>query len=132
RLIGKHDRIRTAPVLYETARISIPTLFDAYRGTSSHDTFDERLFDWSARILRCADAKLNVVDANPAAVGNLRRDEQPSVALRHSDHLSDAEASHPNGRRNRSCSRFLCGPERCVLREWWSSIVPIVVPLWRA
>ncbi|MGC4066117.1 MAG: lysophospholipid acyltransferase family protein [Polyangiaceae bacterium] len=50
-------------VLYETARISIPTLFDAYRGTSSHDTFDERLFDWSARILRCADAKLNVVGA---------------------------------------------------------------------
>jgi 1-acyl-sn-glycerol-3-phosphate acyltransferase len=50
-------------VLYETARISIPTLFDAYRGTSSHDTFDERLFDWSARILRCADAKLNIIGA---------------------------------------------------------------------
>jgi 1-acyl-sn-glycerol-3-phosphate acyltransferase len=50
-------------VLYETARISIPTLFDAYRGASSHDTFDARLFDWSARLLRCADAKLNIVGA---------------------------------------------------------------------
>lgn len=50
-------------VLYETARISIPTLIDAHRGRSSHDTFDARLFDWSSRILKCADAKLNVVGA---------------------------------------------------------------------
>jgi 1-acyl-sn-glycerol-3-phosphate acyltransferase len=47
-------------VLYETARISIPTLVDAYRGKASHEKFDERLFDWSARILRCADAKLSI------------------------------------------------------------------------
>jgi 1-acyl-sn-glycerol-3-phosphate acyltransferase len=47
-------------VLYETARISIPTLIDAYRGKASHEKFDERLFDWSARILRCADAKLSI------------------------------------------------------------------------
>jgi len=48
-------------VLYETARISIPTLIDAHRGRSSHETFDARLFDWSGRILRCADAKLDIV-----------------------------------------------------------------------
>jgi 1-acyl-sn-glycerol-3-phosphate acyltransferase len=47
-------------VLYETARISIPTLIDAHRGKASHEKFDERLFDWSARILRCADAKLSI------------------------------------------------------------------------
>jgi 1-acyl-sn-glycerol-3-phosphate acyltransferase len=53
--------IRHLPnVLYETARISIPTLVDAYRGKASHEKFDERLFDWSARILRCADAKLSI------------------------------------------------------------------------
>jgi 1-acyl-sn-glycerol-3-phosphate acyltransferase len=50
-------------VLYETARISIPTVIDAYRGTSSHERFDARLYDWAGRILRCADAKLNVVGA---------------------------------------------------------------------
>jgi 1-acyl-sn-glycerol-3-phosphate acyltransferase len=50
-------------VLYETARISIPTLVDAYRGKASHERFDERLFDWSARILRCADAKLSIEGA---------------------------------------------------------------------
>jgi 1-acyl-sn-glycerol-3-phosphate acyltransferase len=50
-------------VLYETARISIPTVIDAYRGTSSHERFDARLYDWAGRILRCADAKLNITGA---------------------------------------------------------------------
>jgi len=50
-------------VLFETARISIPTVVDAYRGRSSHEKFDERLFNWSARILRCADAKLSIEGA---------------------------------------------------------------------
>ncbi len=48
-------------VIYETARISIPTVLDGLRHTGSPEKADARLMDWSARILRCANAKLDVV-----------------------------------------------------------------------
>ncbi|HEY5958411.1 MAG TPA: lysophospholipid acyltransferase family protein [Polyangiaceae bacterium] len=48
-------------VVYETLRISIPTVIDGYRGTSSQEKFDERLMDWSERILRCANVRLAIL-----------------------------------------------------------------------
>lgn len=47
-------------VVYETLRISIPTVVDGYRGTGSPEIFDSRLMSWSERILRCADVRLEV------------------------------------------------------------------------
>ncbi len=47
-------------VLYETLRISVPTVIDGYRGTGSAERFDARLMDWSARILRCANLQLDI------------------------------------------------------------------------
>ena len=47
-------------VVYETLRISIPTVIDGYLGTGSPETFDARLMSWSERILRCADVRLDV------------------------------------------------------------------------
>ena len=47
-------------VLYETLRISIPTIIDGYRGTGSQEIFDDRLMSWSERILRCADVHLDI------------------------------------------------------------------------
>jgi 1-acyl-sn-glycerol-3-phosphate acyltransferase len=47
-------------VVYETLRISIPTVIDGYRGTGSPELFDARLMSWSERILRCADVRLDV------------------------------------------------------------------------
>jgi 1-acyl-sn-glycerol-3-phosphate acyltransferase len=50
-------------VVYETLRISIPTVIDGYLGTGSPEKFDRRLLSWSGRILRCADVRLDVVGA---------------------------------------------------------------------
>jgi 1-acyl-sn-glycerol-3-phosphate acyltransferase len=47
-------------VLFETLRISIPTIIDSYRGTGSQEIFDARLMSWSERILRCADVRLDI------------------------------------------------------------------------
>lgn len=47
-------------VVYETLRISIPTVIDGYRGTGSQQKFDERLMAWSERILRCANVTLDI------------------------------------------------------------------------
>lgn len=50
-------------VLYETLLISVPTIIDGYRGTGSPERFDARLLSWAGRILRCANAKLEVTGA---------------------------------------------------------------------
>jgi 1-acyl-sn-glycerol-3-phosphate acyltransferase len=54
-------------VLYETFRISWPTVMDGYRGSGSPERFDARLMDWSARILRCANLKLDIIGELPPA-----------------------------------------------------------------
>jgi 1-acyl-sn-glycerol-3-phosphate acyltransferase len=61
---AKSMAVRHLPnVLYETLLISIPTVIDGYRGTGSPERFDQRLWSWSERILRCANAKLEVTGA---------------------------------------------------------------------
>lgn len=50
-------------VVYETLLISVPTVIDGYRGTGSPEKFDQRLLAWSGRILRCANASLQVSGA---------------------------------------------------------------------
>lgn len=47
-------------VVYETLRISIPTVIDAYFGTGSPERCDSRLMSWSKRILRCAKVHLDI------------------------------------------------------------------------
>lgn len=47
-------------VVYETLRISLPTVLDGYRGTGSPERFDARLMSWSERILRCAEVRLDI------------------------------------------------------------------------
>jgi 1-acyl-sn-glycerol-3-phosphate acyltransferase len=60
-MVGALMAVRHLPnVVYETLRISVPTVVDGYRGTGTQELFDERLMSWSERILRCADLHLDI------------------------------------------------------------------------
>lgn len=52
--------------LFETARISVPTVWDSVLGTLDHKTCSRRLESWSERLLKQAQIELDVVGAELA------------------------------------------------------------------
>jgi 1-acyl-sn-glycerol-3-phosphate acyltransferase len=58
-----------AAAIYETARISAPTIFEGLRGTLTPEDCDRRLDSWSAKLLEAAGVELRVEGLENAPEG---------------------------------------------------------------
>jgi 1-acyl-sn-glycerol-3-phosphate acyltransferase len=68
-----HNRGVTAPhiahAVWQTLRISVPTIWDSLRGTLTPETCDRRLAQWSSAIVRRASVDLHVTGGEHATRG---------------------------------------------------------------